>query len=351
MSLDKRSLAVISASPNNLEVFGITNDKTSLGQISFNGSTWSTWSLLGLSDGLFFKSAPSAVSPHPGSFDVFATDTSDKLLTRHFNDTSWRPYIGWQLMQDKITDAGNPVALGPHWGLESDRYNLYTRDLDGEALLIYNFEDSPRKFGTAYGRDLVKGSPIEVTTGLGTKEIVQVGLDDHFFHCHWNGDWYLHKQIIGEQKFISSPTVLTNAPGRVDVFGIAPDQTVMHNSYQNSSDEWTGWEQLGTLRFASSISAVVPQGNNQIELWGLGLDGALWHRYGNGSHWPVDWDSHKGSFISAPALISSSQGVYDVFAIGTDRQVKHARHIQTTDTWKPAYQTWNSLGGDMHGFN
>ncbi len=355
MSVNKGSLAAISASYNKVEVFGITNDKTGLGHISFNGSSWSTWSLLGLSDGLLYKSAPSAVSTLPRSFDIYATDIDDRIMTRHFNGKSWRPDIGWQHMRDNIADSGNPVAMGPAWQVETDRYNIYTRTMDGYELTIYNIKEDPQRFASTYLKVYAKSSPINIVTGPNSMELFYIGLDDYLHHFHWvsdpkyGGGFWDNEKIIGNQKFVSPPTAVTNALGRVDVFGVGPDQSVMHNSYQKSSDAWTGWEQLGG-RFTSSISAVVTQGTNHIELWGLGPDGALWHRGGNGSHWPVNWDSHKGRFISAPALVSPSAGVYDVFAIGSDGAVKHARHTETPDTWEPGYRMWDSLGGSMRAF-
>ena len=353
MSVNKRSLAVISSSSDNVEVFGITDDKTGLGRISFNGSDWSPWSVLGLTNGLLYKSAPSAISTQLGSFDVFATDTGDNLMTRHFNGTSWRPDIGWQHMTGNIADAGNALAMAPAWGRPTERYDLNTRETDGFVLTLYNIEEDPERFGIAFFREYAKAPPITIHSGPLSMDLFFIDMDDYIHHFHFIYDPYPRwddGRILGDENFISPPTPVSIAEGRVDIFGIAPDQTVMYNTYQSSNNKWTGWKQLGSRRFVSSISAVVPKGTNHIELWGLGLDGALWHRGYDGTHWPVDWDSHKGRFISAPAVISPSVGVYDVFAIGTDGALKHARHIETPDSWKPAYRGWNSLGGSLMGF-
>lgn len=353
MSVRKGSLAVISASYKDVEVFGITNDRTRLGHISFNGSAWSTWSLLGLSGDLLYKSAPSVVAALPRSFDVFITDTADNIKTRNFNGTSWRPDIGWQHMHSNIADAGSPVAMGPIYRFETARYDLHTRKTDGFELTIYNVAEDPHLFGTYNFKHEAKSSSNCIITSSSSMEMFYIGLDDYMYHFHWFDSpsyYWADEKVIGDQKFISPPTAVTNAPGRVDVFGIAPDQTVMHNSYQSSSNAWTGWEQLGKRRFTSSISAVVTRGTNNIELWGLGPDGALWHRGGDGDRWPVDWDSHRGSFISAPALISPAEGVYDVFAVGSDRTLKHARRTETPASWAPGFGVWNSLGGSLEAF-
>ena len=352
MSVNKGSLAVISSSSNHIEVFGITNDKTRLGHISFNGSAWSTWSLLGLSGGLLYKTAPSAVSTIPGTFEVFASDTGDHLMTRHFNGTSWRPDIGWQLVDNGIAESGYPLAMKPLWPPAEDRWDLCSRRTDGYTVTYYNTAN-PSQFGYNTFRKYIKSPAVTIISGSGSMERFWIGLDDRVYHAHWvEGPFsrWEDNGVIGGQKITSPLTAVSNAPGRVDVFGLASNQTVMHNSYQNTSNTWTGWEQLGSSRFTSAISAIIPQGTKQIELYGRGEDGAFWHRYGNGSHWPVSWDSHKGNFTSAPALISASDGSYDVFGIGTDGTVKHAHHLEVPDTWTPGYQAWNSLGGSWQTF-
>lgn len=355
MSVNKRSLAVVSTSNNTIEVVGITNDKRNLGHIFFDGRAWSTWSLVDSNFDSFYKTAPSAVSTLPGSFDVFVTTNGDRLITRHFDGTSGTPDNDeWKLVESDIANAESAIDPGPVLGSRSSQWDLYVRETDASIVKFWSFPEYPDEYAAHYFHSYAKSAPINIITGSASQELFYIGLDDHVYHHHWlklsYGSKWEKSKVIGDQQLISPPTVATIAPGRVDVFGIAPDQSVVHNSYQNSSKTWAGWTQLGTRRFASSISAIVPQGSNQIELWGLGTDGALWHRGGDGDRWPLDWDSHKASFISAPALVSSAAGVFDVFAIGTDGAVKHARYIEPTETWIPGYREWNSLGGSLYAF-
>lgn len=337
-----------------MEVFGITQDKTKLGQISFNGSDWSAWSFLGLPNDLLYKSAPTAVSTLPHFFHVFAADTDDNALTRRFNGTSWRPDIGWLDMGAQVADSGAPAALGQAWGFETDRYDLHTREQDGHLTTLYNNDDN-LNIGQNYFPHIAKSPQVEGSSGYSSRELVFVGSDDYLYHYHWigkNRQWKSYGRT-GHQQLLSSPAVASNGLGSINVFGIAPDQTVVYNSFRTFdqvSGFWGGWKKLGGRQFASFIAAITPQGTNQIELWGLGLDGALWHRSGSDNNWPVDWTSHGGNFISAPALVSPAPGVYDVFAIDVDGAVKHARHTQTPDGWKPA-SGWESLGGSIKAFD
>lgn len=333
MLLNKISLAVVSPSNNQIELFGIVSDKTNVGRISFNGNAWSTWSFLDLGD---YKTVPSVVSTAPGSFDIFVTDTGNVLKTRHFDGSSWTPRIGWQNIAGGIAESGNAVAMALLWDRQTSRYDLETRSIDGSTTYIYNIESRPGRFAVIHDPPILKASAVTTITGVNLQEVVYVGSDDYMYHFHWiiEGFYWEQPVVIGQHKFISAPATATNALGELHVFGITPDQTVMQNTFRGG---WTGWRQLGTRRFASAISAVVTQGGTQIELWGLGTDGALWHRSGDGNEWPVDWDSHGGNFISAPTLVSSTKGVYDVFAISNDGTVKHARRNETSSAWVPSY--------------
>lgn len=255
-------------------------------------------------------------------------------------------------MRGNVADTGNPVAMAPLYHNRIDRFNLYTREMDGRTLRFHN-QGYPT-FGFAYMRAYSRSKPSNIITGSESMEQIYLGVDDFMYHLHWRSDpdvggFWDDKVRIGDQNFVSPPTAVTITPGRVDLFGVTPEKSVVHKSYQNSTEAWTGWNNLGG-NFTSLISAIVVQGTNHIELWGLQPDGTLWHRPGNGTHWPVSWDSHKGNFISAPALVSSCPGVYHVFAIGTDHTVKHARYQENPAGWNPAYQSWNSLGGAMQAF-
>ena len=305
--------------------------------------------MFGFTDDFLYNSAPSAVSTQPGSFDVFASDNDGNLNTRHFDGISWSPDIGWQHMVWGVRETGTSWALALYLNTPTEQYDVLTRATNDYMVTIYNNPDTPEYFSFEWFSEVSKVPPIKIVTGPNAVELFFIGTDDTISHRHYLGDddWTPIRSL-GDQKFISPPTPVTIAPGRVDLFGIAPDRTVLYNTYQDG--EWTGWKQLGTRRFASAISAVVPQGTNHIELWGLGYDGELWHRGYDGTGWQKDWDSHRGSFISAPAVISSSAGVYDVFDIGSDGALRHARHIDTPDTWIPAYRTWKSLNGSLHVF-
>src|SRR5262249_51703383 len=67
-----------------------------------------------------------------------------------------------------------------------------------------------------------------------------------------------------------------------------------------------------------SVSAWGP---NRLDVFALGLDGAVYHKAWNGSVWqpsPSGWESLGGGFISPPRVVSWGANRLDVFGIGLD---------------------------------
>ena len=294
---------------------------------------------------LTYKTAPQAVVAKPGTIDVAVTGINNTLHTRHFDGTSWSPAGSWENAFDGIEDTGSVVSR------YEGRVDVFTRrDNNAQVLSIYkDYSSSNDPWRKEYFAIISESPPAVVIPGPDSAEFLWVNRDDHARHWHSipGGRW-TYPTTLGTQKVSSTLTGVSNE-GRVDLFALAPDQTVVHNSYQLAADVWSGWETLGTKKFQSSIAAVVRKGSNNIELFGLGLDNAFWHRTGNGSHWPVDWDSHKGVFKSAPTLVSSCPGEYDVFGIGADKQVLYSHWSEKTG-WTPTYGQWTKLGGSFQDF-
>ena len=341
---DKRSLFAISPSCGRIDLFGITDGRASYGQKIFAGGAWSEWTILsGL--GVTYKTPPQAVIARPGTMDVFVTSINGTLHVRHFDGNSWSPADSWATAFTGVQDTGSVVS---HY---EGRADVFTRTADNSRLIHIYKHDRPtdKYWGYAYFPEYPKAPPTVVIPGQYKAELMWIGTDDYVHHRHRVTVGWANPTILGTQKVSSTLTAVSNAEGRVDLFALAPDQTVVHNSYQDTAGVWTGWETLGANKFQSSISAVVRKGSNTIELFGLGLDNAFWHRTGNGSHWPVDWVSHEGGFKSAPTLVSSCPGEYDVFGIDGDKRVLYS-HWSETAGWAPSVGQWTPLGGSFQDF-
>ena len=242
-----------------------------------------------------------------------------------------------------------------------DRTNVFVRDTGNDLLMIYGNSENLNT-GTAYFRISTSSTPVAVMSGLGTMELLYLSLDNQVQHAHYYVDptygqytWDTSSNGLAAQQFISPPTAVSSGSGRVDVFGIAPGGNVAHSFYQvkdGGRGVWAAWESLGSGGggFSSSIAAVAPLGTNRIAIWGLGLDKAVYFRTFDGAAWSLRWAAAGNIFISAPTLVSSCPGTYDVFGIGNDNAVWHVRRNETANTWSPGYQRWESLGGWMRAF-
>jgi hypothetical protein len=82
----------------------------------------------------------------------------------------------------------------------------------------------------------------------------------------------------------------------------------------------------------------VAWGPNRLDVFGLGTDYALWHRWWDGSSWG-GWESLGGTLTSPPEVVSWDVGRLDIFAVGTDSGLWHR-------WWDgSSWGGWESLGG------
>ncbi len=156
--------------------------------------------------------------------------------------------------------------------------------------------------------------------------------------------------------FTSPPVAVALGQDRLDVFGLGLDYALYHKVHAAAApvgQQWSpNWENLGGN--FTSTPVVVSTGNNRIDLFGLGPDQGMLHRGWHGSvvtgisplpdagKWS-DWDELGGGFTSLPAVLPAASGAFDLFARGLDFMMYRA-------TWTPgAPADWQLLGGGLLG--
>jgi glucose/arabinose dehydrogenase len=133
---------------------------------------------------------------------------------------------------------------------------------------------------------------------------------------------------------LAEPDLSSWGPGRLDVFVLGLDGAVWHRGRQGATA--FPWESLGG-RFTSAPSAV-SWTNGRIDVFGRGLDGAIWTNYWTGTGW-AGWYSLGGVLTSGPDSASVGPDRWDVFARGLDGAMY-------TRSWTGAgFTPWISLGG------
>jgi hypothetical protein len=134
----------------------------------------------------------------------------------------------------------------------------------------------------------------------------------------------------------SPPRVVAWAANRLDIFVVGTDSALWHRWWDGSS--WGGWESLGGI--LASPPEVVSWEANRLDVFALGTDHALWHRWWDGSSWG-GWESLGGTLTSLVCAVSWAPNRLDIFALGTDSALWHR-------WWDgSSWGGWESLGGTL----
>jgi acylphosphatase len=150
--------------------------------------------------------------------------------------------------------------------------------------------------------------------------------------------------ITSDDPFNSkASTVVCNSDGRLEVFGVGMDKALWH-IWQTAphAGPWSAWSSLsGGI---DSFPAVAVNVDGRLEAFVRGNDNALWHMWQTAPHagpWSA-WSSLGGTITSNPAVFVNSDGRLEVFARGTDDALWH---IWQTAPHAGPWSAWSSLGG------
>ena|GEM_PF-688103 len=106
--------------------------------------------------------------------------------------------------------------------------------------------------------------------------------------------------------------------------------------FQTGTEGWSGYENLGG--YCIDGVAVASWDRNRLDNFVVGSDGAMYHKWWDGSSWS-GWENLGGYCISAPAAVSWGPNRIDTFVIGTDHAMYHK-------WWNgSAWSGWENLGG------
>ncbi len=107
----------------------------------------------------------------------------------------------------------------------------------------------------------------------------------------------------------------------------------------NPASRWSGWESLGGI--IESPPVAVSWGPDRLDIFAIGTDQALWHRWWDGSNWG-GWESLGGVLTSTPSVVCWAPNRIDIFANGTDNALWHR-------WWDGSnWGGWESLGGILN---
>jgi hypothetical protein len=182
----------------------------------------------------------------------------------------------------------------------------------------------------------------------------QSGTADAFFksgsggleHTFYKGSGWSVPSSMNAGTIGSEPSVVTSAPGNVDVFWEGTDANLWHMSYTPSGG-WSGRQNLKMGPLGGPPHAVAQQNGTIDVFWkGGGTNPRVWHAWQNpgSSAWGGPQDL-GGSPASDPFPVSSSPGTVDVFFKGSDGNLWHVFSHADTAWSAPASLGMGTLGG------
>jgi len=191
------------------------------------------------------------------------------------------------------TTLGGLVTSGVSAVLDAEGIiHLFTRGVDGHLWrMTQKLEDDGSLSWVAWTKSdnsIYLSSSSTIIARLNAQNLVEVfvrGADKSFWHTRQavNDDtgviWAPWKSLGG--IFSSAPSVQINSDSLLTIYGRGPEKGVWykqqaHHPVDSPSDSWSRWVPLGG-RFSSGIDAI-PDSRGYVNIFGLGLDKAVWMR-------------------------------------------------------------------------
>lgn len=305
-------------------------------------------------------SCPCAVSWGSGRVDAFAVlDDLDYSLVHFWLD-------GGNLQQSE--------SLGRPFG----NWNAVPVPLDGSA-------ESALLFGSSTGLYFAS-PPCVCSWGPNRLDVFAVAnrgdpqsaggisvADAAIAHLTFNGSWSRWEGVppppganVAEG---SSLIAVSWAPGRIDLFFVTFEWELLHAVYTldaTGSATWSAWENLGApaVGFATMQPSVVSWGSGSLDVFGVGLDGNLYHQWFDSTstdtgNWASAWENlgqpPTGGLQGSPAICTWAEGRLDVFARGSDVDANDS-NLPIPALWHLYFDggswrdhSWESLGGVIQG--
>jgi hypothetical protein len=162
----------------------------------------------------------------------------------------------------------------------------------------------------------------------------------------------------------SDPAVASNVDGRLEVFVRGADNAVWHRAQTApSASTWSNWLSLGGVVTSDPVAAANLDG--RLQVFARGTDNAIWYRAQRAPNTTTDWsftpgggwttlggivvnnEALNGALPRVVSVTPQADGRLDVFAVGTDRALWHRYQVapnSTTWSFTPG-GGWTPLGG------
>ena len=148
----------------------------------------------------------------------------------------------------------------------------------------------------------------------------------------------------------SSGPVAAWAANRLDVFAVGTNSALYHKWWNGSAwgPSLTGYEAMGGVIQGSP--EIVSWGANRLDAFVVGTNSALYHKWWNGSAWGpslTGYENMGGTILGHPRAVSWGPNRLDVFVVGTNSALHHK--WWNGSAWGPSLTGYENMGGTILG--
>ncbi len=281
--------------------------------------------------------APKLVATEYGNskFAIFAVG-ADSAIRLKF----WDPTVGKYTPDSQVWTWLSGLTIGmptvTSWG--ADRYDLFVRGVDNniyhKAWAKNSFYPSITGWESIGGGGEVSSDPVAFSRGEGRLDVFHIGKNHTLLWKQWTGSNWQPADATWNLAGLGAygkPSIVSWSGNRFDIFARLSDNTVGHRAFVNGT--WypnnTGWERQGGNPNTDPIA--VSSDENKIDLFIINEVGELAHKAWNGQQW-LEWEYiSKAEFQDIPAAVVMSKQHLFVFARATGGKIK-LREL-TGKTW------------------
>ncbi len=311
---------------------------------SFGGNYWS------LAVWLCYSAASGTPCPHSTPITVSAGDQiqsfSVMLAIGGGSQT-------WQVTAIDTSVAGGPLTTAtfnpdsaPYNTAQSavlEAYNLQScDDYPGSNTMVFS-DVSVTEAGPYFYSD----NPVTPTWSTAVASSSQEASLGYPTNCGFNVNAGPAIASLGWAPPDPVASTVSWGPGRLDTFVRGEEDGAIYHKYWNGT-AWgpseTSWEDLGGA--ATGTAEAVSWGEGRLDVFVRGTDDQLYHDAFDSGAWS-GWNSLGGFVASHPTVVSWGPNRLDVFVVGPDAHMYHKAF--DGNSWSPSTTGWDDLGGEFLG--
>jgi hypothetical protein len=247
---------------------------------------------------------------------------------------------------DQVDFEGDPVVTQNVQG--NLEVFIVHEDMFSKSFRLHHFIVDGAMLPSLGGRWSPNARPILEMTNDGTLVAFLIGQDRQLYFRYqlsmlnnreWSDDWIRlggpSETDPPEYRF-SDPAIAIDNEGRLNVFFIDSKYGTLQHYYKKTRDveksEWIQGMNLEGNWHSRRRIAVARNQDNRLEVFIVGTDGRLYHRWqtiknNDGSwQWFMNWvpfEKHTWPQYSNPLIVQNQDGRLEVFMIGSDGRLYH----------------------------